>query len=142
LLPISLGDLNHIGLSHTTLGGRELLIAHSGAQALLIGEKISPTAVSDVWQQRVGAYAIVNRSNDTVTFNDVQLRYHEGFLIVDYTVPLFADDRLSLVLEPISDTEAVTRGLGRGIGETLRVVTVEGKESFLYSGYLLQRKTR
>ena len=142
LLPISLGELDHIGLSHTTLGGRELLIAYSGTQALLIGEKITPSPISDVWQQRVGAYAIVNRGNDTVVFDDVQLRYHEGFLVVDYTVPLLAEGTMSFVLEPISDTEAVTRGLGRGMGETLRVVTVNSQESLQYSGYLLQRKAR
>ena len=116
------------------------MIAHRGTQALLIGEKITPTPVSDVWQQRVGAYAIVNRGDDIVTFDDVQLRYHEGFLVVDYTAPLYADGTLSLVLEPLSDTEAVTRGLGRGMGETLHVVTVQSQESVQYSGYLLQRK--
>lgn len=142
LLPISLGELGHIGLSHTTLAARELLIAHRGTQASLIGEKITPTPVSDVWQRRVGAYTIVNRDNDTVAFDDVQLRYYEGFLVVDYTVPLLADDTMSLVLKPISDTEAVTRGLGRGMGETLHVVTVNGQESLQYSGYLLRRKAR
>jgi CubicO group peptidase (beta-lactamase class C family) len=142
LLPISLGDLNRIGLSHATLGGREILIARSSTQTLFIGEKISPTPVSDVWQQRVGAYVMVNRDNDTVAFDDVQLRYHEGFLVVDYTVPLFTDSTLSLVLKPISDTEAVTRGLGRGMGETLRVITVNGKENLQYSGYLLQRQAK
>ena len=60
LISIHLGDLDHIGLSRTTLAGRELLIAHQGTQAVLIGEKITPTPVSGVWQQRVGAYAIVN----------------------------------------------------------------------------------
>jgi len=142
LLPINLGDLDHIGLSHTTLAGRELLIARHGTQAALIGEKLTPAPVSDIWQRRVGAYTIINRGTDTVAFDDVQLRYHEGFLVVDYTVPLFADGTMSLVLEPISDTEAVTRGLGRGMGETLRVVTVNSQESLQYSGYLLQRKAR
>jgi hypothetical protein len=77
-----------------------------------------------------------------VAFDDVQLRYHEGFLVVEYSVPLLADGTMSLVLEPISDSEAVTRGLGRGMGETLRVIVVDGKESLQYSGYLLQRKAR
>lgn len=142
LVPISLGDLHHVGLSHTTVAGRELLIARHGTQAVLIGEKITPTPVSDVWQQRVGAYTMVNRGNDTVAFDDVQLRSNEGFLLVDYTVPLLAEGTMSFVLEPLSDTEAVTRGLGRGMGETLRVVTVHGKESLQYAGYLLQRKGR
>lgn len=142
LLPISLGDLDYIGLSHLTLAGRELLIARSGTQALLLGEKVTPAPVSDVWQRRLGSYAIINRGHDTVAFEDVQLRSHEGFLVVDYSVPLFAEGTMSLVLEPLSDTEAVTRGLGRGMGETLRVVTVNGQESLQYSGYLLQRKAR
>jgi hypothetical protein len=101
-----------------------------------------PAPVPDIWQRRVGAYTIVNRGQDTVAFDDVHLRYQEGFLVVDYTVPLFAEGTMSLVLEPLSDTEAVTRGLGRGLGETLRVVMVEGQESLQYSGYLLQRQAK
>ena len=40
-------------------------------------------------------------------------------------------------LRPISDTEAVFAGLGRGMGETIRVVQVNGREALRYSGYLL-----
>jgi hypothetical protein len=44
-------------------------------------------------------------------------------------------------LKPVSDTEAVLAGLGgRSMGETVRVVTVRGKELLSYSGYLLGKE--
>jgi len=47
---------------------------------------------------------------------------------------------MSLAMEPLSDSEAVFYGLGRGLGETLSVETVQGEEGLRYSGYLLKRK--
>ncbi|HHM04466.1 MAG TPA: hypothetical protein ENJ19_01825 [Gammaproteobacteria bacterium] len=45
----------------------------------------------------------------------------------------------ALILRPDNDTEAVVHGLGRGRGETVRVVNTEGGERLKYSGYDLRR---
>ncbi len=38
-------------------------------------------------------------------------------------------------IAPVSDTEAVILGLGSGMGETIRTVSIDGKEGLQYSGY-------
>jgi ABC-type phosphate transport system permease subunit len=48
--------------------------------------------------------------------------------------------KLQFALKPISDTEAVIYGLGRGMGETIGVVTVGNDEMLTYSGYLLKKQ--
>jgi len=70
----------------------------------------------------------------------VTLRAAGGFLFVDYSIPVLFPGTASFAIAPDSDTEAVIRGLGRGMGETLRVVTVNGEEMLSYSGYLLRKK--
>jgi len=44
-----------------------------------------------------------------------------------------------VALMPIDDHEAISQGLGRFMGETFRVLTVQGEERLLYSGYELRR---
>ncbi len=51
----------------------------------------------------------------------------------------FQEQKISLVLAPITDTEAVIAGLGSGKGESIYVIQVEGKERLLHSGYKASR---
>ena len=46
---------------------------------------------------------------------------------------------MKFALNPISDIEAVIYGLGRGMGETISVVTAGNEEQLRYSGYFLRR---
>jgi hypothetical protein len=45
---------------------------------------------------------------------------------------------MSYAISPVSDTEARILGLGGGMGETIRVITIDGKERLYYSGYQLK----
>lgn len=140
LIPISLGELDYIGVSTATVSGRNILLATSGNKSMLFGEKIAPVPIPEKWQGRVGAYEIANPGDDAILVDDIRLRYEDGLLCVDYRLPLFFPGILSLSLAPVSDTEALINGLGRNMGETIRVVTVDGEEQLQYSGYLLRKK--
>jgi hypothetical protein len=59
---------------------------------------------------------------------------------VEYAMPSFFPGTMKQAILPVSDAEAVVAGLGRGAGETIRAVTVDGKEALEYSGYLLRKK--
>jgi hypothetical protein len=140
LFPVSLGELDHVGIRRAAVSGRDLLLATTPGGTMLVGEKIRPVPVSEKWRQRVGAYEIVNRGEDAILVDNIRLRYEEGILQVDYTLPPFFPGTLSVALAPVSDTEAVICGLGRGMGETIRIVTLGDKERLLYSGYELRKK--
>jgi CubicO group peptidase (beta-lactamase class C family) len=138
--PVSLGELDDDGFSIDKVSGRNILKVHSKGQDFLVGERIQLAPASDKWSQRTGDYEVANGGNDAVPFDKVSLRQDAGLLIVEYALPLFFDGKVSMAIAPISDTEALTYGLGRGMGETIRVVKRDGEELLQYSGYLLRKK--
>jgi len=56
------------------------------------------------------------------------------------SIPLLFPGTASFAVAPVSDAEAVIRGFGRGMGETVRTVTVNGENMLSYSGYLLRKR--
>lgn len=140
LIPISLGDLDFIGISRAAIAGHDTLVARAGSQELLIGEKFIPVPVSEKWLRRTGAYEIANAGEDTLLFDKIRLLYKEGFLVIAYNLPFMNNVPISHIISPISDTEAIILGLGSGMGETIRVIAIDGKERLHYSGYQLKVK--
>ena len=55
LIPISLRELDDVGISRAVAAGREVLIARSQVLDMVFGEKISPPSVPQKWLDRVGA---------------------------------------------------------------------------------------
>jgi CubicO group peptidase (beta-lactamase class C family) len=140
LFPISLGQMDYDGFSVACVAGHDILKVRSLGQESLLGERIKLVPIPEKWVRRTGEYEIINRGDDAVLIDNVCLRQDNGLLIVDYTMPLFLDGRMSNAITPLSDTEAITYGLGRNMGETIRVVNVGGEELLRYSGYLLRKK--
>lgn len=139
LFPIDLGELGYFGVSHATVDGHDLLLVSDAEQEVVIGEKMLPVPVSEAWRQRLGSYRISNAGDDAVLVSDIELRLENGLLVVEYALPEFGGGRISSVIRPVSDHEAVFAGLWRGMGETVRVVQEQGVEQILYSGYRLER---
>lgn len=140
LFPISLGDLDQMGFSVARVAGRDILKSYSDGQERLAGERIHPVPIFGRMSQIPGEYEVINRGDDAVMMDNVRIRLDDGLLMVDFTVPLFSGAKMSVAVTPLSDTEALTYGLGRDMGETIRVVTVGGEELLQYSGYLLRKK--
>jgi hypothetical protein len=142
LIPISLGQLDGVGISRVTIAGHDILKASMNEQELLVGERIQPTPIPETWQRRLGKYEIINAGDDHILVEGIGLRDDAGLLVIDLAIPVIFKGRLNFALNPISDTEAVTYGLGRGMGETIEVVMVGNEELLRYSGYLLRKRTK
>jgi hypothetical protein len=142
MFPISLGELDQVGVSRATLAGRDIVKASLNGQELLLGERITSVPLSEAMQKRTGEYEITNAGDDAVLFNNVQVRQDNGLLLVEYAMPLFTDGMVSIAITPLSDSEALTSGLGRGMGETIRIVNIGGEEQLRYSGYLLRKRQK
>jgi hypothetical protein len=140
LIPFSLGGLGNIGISHAMIDGHDILKACINGREILAGERIQAIEIPEKWLERTGKYEIVNRGNDALILDNLHLRHDKGLLRVDYSLPLFSKNTITLALEPISDSEAIIYGLGRGKGETIRVVKEGGKALLHYSGYLFRKK--
>lgn len=138
LIPIDLDEISHFGVSRKLIAGHEILTASDGDQEMLVGEKIAPVPIPAVWHQRVGKYEFVDSDEDALLIADLSLREEDGLLIVEYTLPEFGKEKISMVVQPLSDNEAILAGLGRGLGETVRVVSDNGVEQLVYAGYHLK----
>jgi CubicO group peptidase (beta-lactamase class C family) len=140
IFPVKIEQLAEIGLSRANVSGREILLAHTRNQNLLVGEKIAPVPVSEKWMKRIGDYEIVNGEGDALVpmLKKISLRYRDGFLIMKLSMP---EGSAMVPIAPISDTEAIFLGLGRGLGETIRVLTIDGEERAASSGYVLRKSS-
>ncbi|MCP4358952.1 MAG: serine hydrolase, partial [Chloroflexi bacterium] len=63
----------------------------------------------------------------------------QGTLVFDVMLPLF-DSQRAFPMKTLSDTEAITIGVGRSGGESVSVVEVDGEEYLFYLGYLMEKK--
>ena len=133
LFPIRIEELEGVGISRADVAGREILAVRMHGREFPIGERIRPVPIPAQWLGRTGEYEIANPGEDAVLPEKVRLRADGGFLFVDYAIPLLFPGTVSFAIAPASDDEAVIRGFGRGMGETVRVVTVNGeKHAFLF----------
>ena len=114
--------------------GREVVVARKGDKQMVIGEKIPPEPVPEVWLRRVGKYELLN-PDESFPLTEPEVKMQEGHLSMSYKLPLLSSSTIQVPLRPISDTEAIILGLGRTRGETLRAITVDGVERLRYSGF-------
>jgi CubicO group peptidase (beta-lactamase class C family) len=143
LIPIKLGALEKMTFSFSSVRGRKILVLTRDGKRHLLGEKIEPFPVPEVWLKRTGEYALVNAENYHPVIERAQLKVEDNFLTLDVRIPLLGDygvERLQFAIQPVSDKEAILLGLGRNMGETIQAVTDHGVEKLRYSGVEFVKK--
>jgi CubicO group peptidase (beta-lactamase class C family) len=138
-LPIDIPALRQVALSSHHIADRDVIAIHYQGKRFLAGMHMTPHPVPQAWVQRVGHYTIANQGEDGTLIENLQLAYENAVLVVRYSLPEAPGFESGIALAPISDTQAISQGLGRLMGETFSVVTVHGEERLLYSGYELRR---
>jgi CubicO group peptidase (beta-lactamase class C family) len=145
LFPIDLGPLSELGLSLREVAGRKLLVARVGTQEMRVGERIQAPASLGAWRKRLGDYEITNLGEqELASIGDkprtLRLVEERGFLFAEVSFAQALGQPTRMLFMPTSDTEArALETLSEG-GEALRVVTVDGVESFVFSGYTGRKK--
>ena len=134
-LPDAMGPLAGARFRAEQIGGREVIVATTGDQRIVLGEKVAEGAIPTAWVERVGKYELLN-PDDGFPLTEPQLQIRQGRLCMSYKLPVLSDQTIQVPLQPVSDTEAIILGLGRTRGETLRAVTVNGAEQLRYSGFI------
>jgi hypothetical protein len=129
-----------MGISRVDVAGREIVAVRMHGREIPVGERILPVPIPVKWLERTGEYEIANPGEDAVLPEKVRIRASGGFLFVDFSIPLLFPGTASFAIAPVSDFEAVIRGSGRGMGETIREVSVNGERMLSCSGYLLKKK--
>ena len=137
LLPINLGKLGQVAFTRARIEDREVLLAGDANGFVLVGEKIEPKPISAAWQARLGSYDYVG--NDALIATQiigVRLKIENDFLLAEVIGK--GGPGIS-ALEPISDSEAILRGLGRGLGETMHVRQTSDGETLHFAGLVFKR---
>ena len=141
LVPIPISVLKEARMTTANIGGRHLAVAHYRNQARLLGERLEPQRLPEIWRKRLGDYQVVERDPllDLVKFGKVTLTYSDDLLYFHYDVPGWLDLVANVPVRPVSDTELVIEGSGWLLGETIQVIQRNGTEHLRYSGYELRQ---
>ncbi|WP_457575357.1 serine hydrolase domain-containing protein [Desulfomarina sp.] len=87
LFPIDLEGLDELGITHTEINGREVLLARFRGQKIYFGEKIVISPIPASWKSRTGSYRMLHPTPG-LQFKNMQLKIEHGFLALHYTIKL------------------------------------------------------
>ncbi len=135
-------DSQDFQVEFTTISGRDVMVLHS-AYTHLRGDRYDPVPTPAVWSNQLGKYEISNLyPDDSSRFvpeelslipQSIDLAQKDGMLVIRYPVQGAV---IWLVIEPLSDTVALIRGLGSEKGGAVQVVMVDGEEQIKLWGSL------
>lgn len=134
-LPSGYRVLGELRFRSRQMNGMDLLVADRQGEEILLGNKIESDPWKSVWRNRLGSYRTINPDGD-FSIQDLQLSEESGVLCLHYRAPHLSQSLVRLPLQPVSENEAVIQGLGRGRGETVQIVTVNGKQCLKFSGFM------
>ncbi|MES9944492.1 MAG: serine hydrolase domain-containing protein [Candidatus Thiodiazotropha sp.] len=127
-----LGDLR---LREREINGMDVLVADRNGNEIMLGNRIETDQWESVWRKRLGSYRTINPDGE-FSIQDLKLSDQDGVLCLHYRAPHLSDNLIRVPLQPVSPTEAVVQGFGRGGGETVQIVEVNGKQCLKFSGYM------
>jgi len=107
-----------IAFEFREIGGRFLMIGHTGGTQRIFRDRFAARPLSDAWKARVGEWVSVDKplieaGQRFGAVPEVQLTIVDGILVMERSGQL-------LVVEPVSDEVGYIRGLGRIGGSALR----------------------
>jgi CubicO group peptidase (beta-lactamase class C family) len=139
IIPLGIPDIERMGMSFETVLGRDLIVGTRDGKRSLFGVRVKKREIPAAWSARTGEYRLLNKGDDAIFPDNVELEVEDGLLVIGFSIPAISKERIRISLDPISENEAVIQGLGRGKGETLSVVTIEGQDVLQYSGFRFAR---
>jgi hypothetical protein len=130
--------LEEIGLTFESIRDQVYLCVRMRGTLIAPCEKVTPVEVPDSWLRRSGRYRIENPDpSGWLTDVGLQRDRSSGFFIVKAKI---AGVTARYPLQALSETEARFMGVGRNLGETLRVIPGEEGEKIAFKGCLLSKR--
>jgi CubicO group peptidase (beta-lactamase class C family) len=138
-IPINLEELGEARLSTEDIIGHHVIIAELDQLRMLAGVRVEPQPIHGAWKNRLGAYQLLNPpETDIFKIKKIELKIEDGYLVRSVTDG--ENNTVTQILRTVNAKEAVSEGLGRGMGETIRIVEdgAEG-EILTFSGLQFKR---
>ena len=133
-------ELARIKTIPVDVDSRQLLSIRYNNSPWFYAEKINPSPLPNTWLNMLGRYQIVN-PDPNGSLQDIILSSEMNVLVLRYKSPLWHAGEAKLYLTPRSETEAVTLGIGRSSGETMRVIDIDGETGLIFWGYKMMKKS-
>jgi CubicO group peptidase (beta-lactamase class C family) len=127
-----LGDLR---LRERLVNGMDVLVADRNGSEIMLGKRVESDQWESIWRKRLGSYRTINPDGE-FSIQDLKLSDQEGVLCLHYRAPHLSENLIRVPLQAVSPTEAVVQGFGRGGGETVQIVEIDGKQCLKFSGYM------
>jgi len=124
-----------------TSDDRQLLAVRYDNRLWFYAEKIDPAPLPPTWQNMLGRYQIVN-PDPHGTPQDITLSIEKDVLVLRYKNPLWHSGEAKNYLLPRSGTEALTLGIERSSGETMRMIEIDGQTGLSIWGYKMKKLTQ
>ncbi len=138
-VPVRPDLLKGIELGFDVVDGQRALVSWHRGLKILRGVRVTPGPLPSSWKKRVGHWTNPQQGDDQITVDGADLFVDEGFLWARVAIT-HQPKPLLLPLTVIDDDEAVTAGVGRYLGETVRITKDEdGAERLHLVGYALAR---
>jgi CubicO group peptidase (beta-lactamase class C family) len=134
-LPAAYRILGEMRFRSRRSGERDLLIVERNEKEFILGTRIDSKAWIDAWRERIGRYSTINPDGN-FSIQNLRLSEESGVICLHYEAPHLSDGSIRVPLKPVSATEAIVEGLGRGSGETVSIVEINGKQCLKFSGYM------
>lgn len=119
-IPINLDDLGEAQLTTADISGHHVIIAEFDQHRMVAGVRVNPHPIHAAWQNRLGTYQLLNPPE--AGFFEIKkfaLKIEGDYLVNAVT---FSEGTFTKILRTVNAKEAIAEGLGRGMGETIRIV--------------------
>ncbi len=139
-LPPGYEKLAQLQFTTKRVEDKDVLVMRGRDKEYLLGAKVPDRPIPSAWLRRIGSYQVTNE-DPHFPVEGLRLENRNGVLHLRYRMPMLSHRAIALPIMAISDREAITLGLGRTRGETVRIVDVDGEERLVYSGYQARRQS-
>jgi len=130
----NLDGLGQAKLKTADISGNHVIIADFGLHRSLFGVRVESRPIPEAWQKRLGVYQLLNPPEaDIFEIKRFLLKIEDDYLVEEITGS--DNDTFTKILRPVNATEAIVEGIGRNLGETVRIVNDDkGNEILTFSG--------
>ena len=120
LIPINHDMLKDKAFYTKKIGEKTILVYVNKGLEYTFGVKIEPKNISQVWKNRLGTYHLINQPEvKDWQIKKVLAKIEDDFFILKVTMN--SGEEIKYILEIVDDNEAIIQGMGRYLGETIRV---------------------
>jgi CubicO group peptidase (beta-lactamase class C family) len=134
LLPLKVPDLSEIAFHTEEISDHHVIIGKFSTERFLAGVRVQLSPITVAWKRRLGHYNIINQPEPEIfQTKNAELKIEDDFLVLSSTDE--SGQSISSILRVVNDNEAIVEGLGRGMGETIRVISDDLTGTiFIHSG--------